>query len=75
MQKVNRIAFSLSIDREQWLHFYSGHASAVRIVTENGKSLQLPASALRPFILHDGVHGRFEINFDQYNKLLSIDRL
>jgi len=75
MQKVNRIAFSLSIDREQWLRFYAGRASFVHVVTESGKSLRLPASALRPFILHNGVHGRFEINYDQRYKLLSVDRL
>ncbi len=75
MPKVNRIAFSLSIDREQWLRFYAGHANVVRVITDSGKILQLPASSLRPFILQNGVHGRFEINYDQRYKLVSVNRL
>ena len=75
MPKVNRIAFSLSIDREQWLRFYAGHANVVRVLTDSGKVLQLPASALRPYIMRDGVHGHFEINFDRHYKLLSVNRL
>jgi hypothetical protein len=75
MPKVNRIAFSLSIDREQWLRFYAGHANIVRVIADSGKILQIPANSLRPFILQNGVHGRFEINYDQCYKLLSINRL
>ena len=75
MPKVHRIAFSVSIDREQWLRFYAGQANVVRVIADSGLVLQLPANSLRPFILQNGVHGRFVINYDRGYKLVSINRL
>ena len=70
-----RLTFSLSIDRDQWLRFYSGFATTVRTRADNGQTLQLPASAFRPFILRDGIYGRFAVHFDADHKLIKLERL
>ncbi len=70
-----RLTFSLSIDSDQWLRFYSGHASSVRTRADNGKTLQLPANSLRPYILHNGIHGRFAVYFNAQHKLIKLERL
>ena len=75
MTANKQLTFALSINHDEWLRFYAGQASAVRVTADNGQTLQLPANALRPYILHNGVHGRFAIHFDQNNKLVKLAKL
>jgi len=75
MSVHNQLTFHLSIDRDQWLRYYAGHANAVRVLADSGKTLQLPANAFHSFISHTGVHGHFSVVFDQNHKLIGINRL
>ena len=72
MAVTHSLSFSLALDREQWLKYYAGHASAVQVRTDGGLLLRLPASALRQFVTHNGVHGRFTVTIDQAHKLVEI---
>ncbi|MCG5512207.1 DUF2835 domain-containing protein [Ectothiorhodospira shaposhnikovii] len=67
--------FNLSISRDDYLRYYSGAASAVVAMSREGRTVRFPASALRPFVLHDGVHGHFRLTVDNQFKLLSLERL
>lgn len=69
------LTFSLSLSRDQWLVYYRGHASSVRVRAEDGRSVCLPASALRPFADHAGIRGRFALRYDHQNRLLDLRRL
>ena len=64
--------FYLSITREQYTRFYQGQAQRVVVRSDEGRTLQFPASILRPFITHQGIHGRFGIRFDENNKLVDL---
>lgn len=67
--------FSLSITREKYLNYYQGSATSVQTYTENGLLIQFPASALTPWVTHQGIQGHFVIKFDDNNKLICLDKL
>lgn len=69
------LRFSLNISAAEYKRYYAGAASAVLTVADNGQQLQFPAVELRRFVSHSGVQGRFEIEFDNHNKLRSLTRL
>jgi hypothetical protein len=69
---IYSVRFSLSISYEQFLAVYQGAARAVQVTADDGRSIRFPASALQPYLDHSGIHGRFEISFDQDNRLQSL---
>ncbi|WP_448682020.1 DUF2835 domain-containing protein [Pseudomonas nicosulfuronedens] len=64
---------SLPADRLQAL--YRGHANRVEVTSRDGRRVNLPAHHLRPFVTHSGVHGSFELEFDDSGRLLALRRL
>lgn len=69
------MTFLLQLSAEKYQHYYEGAAKAVIVQAENGQTLKFPADALQKFITHDGVKGRFEILYDENNKMVTINRL
>lgn len=67
--------FRLAISREEYLAYYQGSAQVVVVRSEDNKIIQFPAGAIREFVSHEGVFGRFEISFDENNKLVAITPL
>ncbi|MDO6543953.1 DUF2835 domain-containing protein [Photobacterium sanguinicancri] len=67
--------FSVNISYQSYLHHYSGVASSVVVITDNGLRLQLPASRFRPFLSQLGVKGRFRVNVNQQNKIDGIEQI
>ncbi|MFV0446912.1 MAG: DUF2835 domain-containing protein [Vibrio sp.] len=67
--------FSLNISYQAYLSHYSGAASSVLVITEQGLRLQLPASRFRPFLSQIGVKGRFRLVTDQNNKFIKLEML
>lgn len=65
----------LAIDAEEFLRFYKGAARTVVVTAVNGQTVRFPANILKPFVAHNGVHGRFEITFSANGKLIAIDKL
>lgn len=72
---MTRMRFSLSISSEKYQAYYTGQAKFVRVQTQDGRSLKFPAVNLKQFVMHDGIHGHFEIVFDDQNKLVSLQRI
>ena len=70
-----QMIFSLSISPEQYQRYYRGTVTTVVTRAEDGRSLRFPADQLRKFVDHSGVNGRFKIEFDDSNKLVSLTRL
>ena len=66
------IRFRLAISAEEYLAYYQGSAQAVIARSEDNRIIQFPASAIREFLTHDGIHGSFEISFDENNKLIAV---
>ncbi|MDF2186324.1 DUF2835 domain-containing protein [Grimontia hollisae] len=67
--------FSVDIDYHLFLQHYSGAASTVIVRTDNGLTLQLPASRLRPFLSQLGVKGRFRLMVDENNRFKSLEKI
>ncbi|MCW9023423.1 MAG: DUF2835 domain-containing protein [Gammaproteobacteria bacterium] len=72
---MSRVRFSLNISAETYRHYYSGHAQFVQVRSIDGRRVRFPASSLRPYLSHKGVHGEFELEFDENNKLVALRRL
>ena len=69
------VRVSLEIPAERYVALYDGTARSVYATAQGGLSVQFPAAALRGFVTRDGVHGVFDLHFDQANKLVSVNRV
>ena len=68
----NHLRFRLDLSYDDYLAYYQGVARAVRVRSLDGRVVEFPASALRSFVTHDGVHGVFELTFDAAHKFISL---
>jgi len=72
---MNEIRFRLNIAAHEYEAYYAGVAKNVIVPMQNGRHLQFPASNLRPYFRHNGVHGEFVLRFDENNKLMELVRV
>jgi hypothetical protein len=72
---MERILFSMNLSASEFLHYYRGHASAVSVLADDGRRVQVPASAFRRFVGPEGVIGRFELLLGADNRLLRLERI
>lgn len=72
---MNSIVVSLVISAEEFQRLYQGSVKTVFAQSLDGRNIRFPAGILRPFVLHNGVRGTFQINFDAENRFHSIQRL
>lgn len=70
-----QIIVRLSIDADEYLRVYQGVAQEVIAISEDGRRVRFPAAILRPFVTHDGISGRFAIEFDEAGKFVAIRRV
>lgn len=73
--KSTRVRFALNISQDALLSYYEGTARAVVVKSLDGRSIQFPASVLRRFVTGDGVQGIFEMEFDENNKFVGMQRV
>lgn len=72
---MKRYRFQLQISAEAYLSYYRGHARAVIVQSEDGRTIQLPADLFRPYVSASGISGRFELELDDNNKLIDLRRI
>ena len=72
---MTRLCFSLNISNEQYVAYYKGQVKHVSVVCDDGRRIEFPAEHLRPFLTHDGIHGRFEIEFDRQFRFIALRRM
>jgi hypothetical protein len=75
MYFLKSIVVSLSISTEEFQRLYEGSVKTVFARSIDGRSIRFPAGILRPFVLHSGIRGTFQIDFDDDNRFHSIQRL
>ena len=63
----------LNFSSTQVMGYYRGQVRSIRARATNGQTVQFPASALQKFILKDGVHGHFRIEFDDQFKFIGLE--
>ena len=73
--KSNKVRFALSIPPDVLLSYYDGTARFVAVKSLDGRSIQFPANVLRQFVTSDGVQGLFEMEFDENNKYVGMQRV
>lgn len=72
---LKSIIVNLVISAEELQRLYEGSAKTVFAHSIDGRSIRFPANILRPFVMHTGVRGTFQIDFDEENHFKSIVRL
>ncbi len=72
---MNEIRFHIAINAQEYLPYYQGMVSFIRVTTADGKVLQLPAGSLQKFVDQSGVNGSFRVIYDNNNKLVRVERI
>jgi len=75
MAQTRHIYIDIRISYDEMMKLYQGVAQNVSVVARDGRRVQFPASALRPYVTSLGVSGSFLIQIDKNNKLQSLSRL
>ncbi|NOZ37393.1 MAG: DUF2835 domain-containing protein [Gammaproteobacteria bacterium] len=72
---MTRVRFSLNLPAETYRRYYQGQANMVQVRSLDGQRLRFPAAILRPYLSHAGVSGLFELEFDENQRFVSLQRL
>lgn len=72
---MSSITVRLSISAEEFVRLYEGSVREVYAIGEDGRSIRFPARILQPYVLHEGIQGRFRIHFDAEHKFQFIERI
>lgn len=72
---MKELQFQINISAAQYLKYYQGTAQSVLVKDDSGTTLRFPASLLKKFVTHDGIHGRFVMQIDNNNKCIAIQRV
>ena len=71
----HNIIVDLYISADEYLKIYQGSAKFIKATAIDGRSVRFPANIMQKFVLHDGLRGRFEIEFDREHKFKQVKRL
>ena len=69
------LRLQLAIPREDWLAYYRGSARDVVARAEDGRRVRFPARILHRHAGHDGVHGRFELEYADDGRFIALRRM
>jgi hypothetical protein len=72
---MKQFHFSISLTPQEFKLAYSGSVKQVIVLTDEGSRVQIPVMRLQPFLLPNGVFGRFRLIIDQNNKFVRLERL
>lgn len=66
------LILDLNITADAMLDYYRGRARVVIVTAASGQTVQFPAQALQAHVRKDGVHGRFELVFDDQQRFVGL---
>jgi len=72
---MQRIVVDLYISADEYLAHYQGSVTDVVARALDGRRVRFPSGILQPFLLHNGIVGRFEIVFDNAGRFKKIQRV
>ena len=76
LTKTNVVAeqyiVELAISKKELLKYYRGTASQISALGSDGKTILFPVTAIQPFVTHEGVFGRFQLQVNSEGQLLKI---
>lgn len=70
-----QIVVDIAVSAHDYQSYYSGQIKQVVAYTVDGRRVRFPANVLQHVVSHEGVYGRFQIDFDDEGKFLSIVRV
>ena len=70
-----RLHVVLNIPVHEFVRYYEGVVESVVATTTDGRMIKFPASILRSVVQSNGVHGTFELVFNEHYKFVSINRI
>jgi len=70
-----KVRFHLNLSAQSYRQYYRGQVNMVQAQSLDGQSVRFPAAILRPYLSHSGVSGLFELEFDEEQKFVSLQRL
>ena len=62
----------LAISKQELLKYYRDAASQISAVATDGQTILFPVTAIQPFVTHEGVFGRFQLQVNSQGRLLKI---
>lgn len=72
---MRTVVINLAILPEDYQRLYQGAVRDVVALSIDGRRIRFPALILRPFVTHAGIHGRFQILFDDSNRFHSVEKI
>ncbi|MCT7361064.1 MAG: hypothetical protein COB09_11990 [Thalassobium sp.] len=72
---MQRIELNLAISAQEYQRFYRGQVKQVVAQALDGRTIRFPANVLQQVVQHEGIYGRFAIEFDDQGKFQRIVRL
>lgn len=69
------VVVALNIPRDEYLRVYQGTARSVLAWDSLGRKISFPVNVLQPFISHEGVQGKFRLDFDDQHRFVAIQRI
>lgn len=69
---MDELRFTLAISAQAFLAYYEGTSKTVRVRAHDGRTIDLPAARLRPFVTRLGIHGEFLLRLDERNKIIEL---
>ncbi|MBR7889201.1 DUF2835 domain-containing protein [Marinomonas sp. A79] len=70
-----KIVLNVALSALKYEAMYAGLAKNLVANSLDGRKVQLPLSAFQRFVTHQGIHGFFEVEFDDSNKLISVTKI
>lgn len=70
-----KIVLTVALPAFKYEAMYAGAAKNLVASSLDGRKVQLPLSAFQSFVTHQGIHGLFEVEFDDRNKLVGVTKL
>jgi hypothetical protein len=70
-----KVVLSVALPAFKYEALYAGAAKNLVANSLDGRKVQLPLLAFQRFLTHQGIHGVFEVEFDDSNKLIAVNKL
>ena len=72
---MHTFEFDMALSAQKTRAIYEGRARYILVESDQGVKLQLPASNFYRHVTTEGIRGRFSVDVDADNKIISLRRL
>ncbi|XEI31391.1 DUF2835 domain-containing protein [Aeromonas veronii] len=72
---MKQFTFRLSLNSDEVMLMYQGHARRLVVRSDQGLTLELGIEKIRPFVAIHGVHGYFRLKTQDDYRFISLERI